>query len=349
MRIISCMSGTSLDGLDIAFCEFSSSNHNIEYKILNSKTIDYSKEWKSRFESATELSGLDLSILDHEFGVLTGNYINQFIQENNITDIDFIASHGHTIFHQPERQFTLQIGNGVKIASLTNIPVINDFRSLDVSLNGQGAPLVPVGDKLLFRGYDYCLNLGGFSNVSYQYKDTRIAFDISPVNIVLNHFAEKLGLAYDNAGNLGRKGKVIDALLEQLNQLDYYSSAHPKSLGKEWISKTFLPIIYEKEYPIYNILRTIYEHISFQIGRILSSPNSRTLVTGGGVFNSFLMELIEKKSTSEIVIPSPEIINYKEALIFGLLAYLRAENKTNILKSVTGASRDSCSGNIIYP
>lgn len=343
------MSGTSLDGLDIIFCEFSSLNHKIDYKILNYKTFEYSKEWKSKFENATELSGLELSLLDHKFGKLTANYIHEFIHENNINNIDFIASHGHTIFHQPERQFTLQVGNAIEIASLTNLPVINDFRSLDVSLYGQGAPLVPIGDKLLFGEYDYCLNLGGFSNISYQSKNERIAFDISPANIVLNYYSEKLGIAYDNSGEFGRKGSIIEHLLQQLNQLDYYSSTAPKSLGKEWLMQEFLPIIQENEYDIYDILRTLYEHISVQISKILRHKKSSTLVTGGGAFNSFLMELIQEKSISKIVIPKPEIINYKEAIIFGLLGFLRVRNKNNVLKSVTGASRDSCSGNIIYP
>ncbi len=346
MRIIGCMSGTSLDGLDIALCEFEKNNNIFSFKIHEAITFEYPSDWKDKLRNAPNLSGLDLSLLDNDFGTLTGNFIKQFINDNQLRDIDYIASHGHTVFHQPEKSFTLQIGSGVNIATLTQITTINDFRSKDVSLNGQGAPLVPIGDKLLFPDYDYCLNLGGFSNVSFEDNGQRIAFDIAPANLILNYYSEKLGFDFDESGKLGRSGSIIQSLLSELNKLSYYRKNFPKSLGKEWLDSEFIPLI-SKNLNINDILRTLYEHISIQIASVLKKENSKTLVTGGGAFNSFLIERIKKHSVSEIIIPDNRTINFKEALIFAFLAYLRVNNITNVLKSVTGANHDSCSGNII--
>ncbi len=342
------MSGTSLDGLDLALCDFSSQNNKISFNIIESITYQYTPEWKENLKNANQLSGFKLNLLNKNFGILTGEFINQFIKEYSLTNIDYIASHGHTVFHQPEQQFTLQIGSGIDIATTTNLPIINDFRSLDVSLNGQGAPLVPIGDKLLFAEYDYCLNLGGFSNVSFDNKNQRIAFDIGPANLALNYYAEKLGFEFDMNGKLGQEGKINNNLLSKLNQLPYYKQPHPKSLGKEWLDKEFIPLISDNISTI-DILRTIYEHIAIQIGKVLTNENSKTLVTGGGALNLFLISLIRKYSTSNIIIPEKRIIDFKEALIFAFLGFLRIKKQTNVLKSVTGASRDSCSGNLIFP
>ena len=348
MKLIACMSGTSLDGLDLVFCEFLEHNHHIDFNILESITYNYTPNWKERLANADSLSGLELSILDKDFGQLTGQFINQFIETCRIKGIDYIASHGHTVFHQPEQNLSLQIGSGVEIAQSTNLPVINDFRSLDVALNGQGAPLVPIGDRLLFSEYEYCLNLGGFSNVSFDKDGQRIAFDIAPVNLLLNYFAQKLGFEFDKNGELGEKGHIDHNLLETLNQLPFYKQAPPKSLGKEWLIETVFPIIPNALNPS-DILRTLYEHIAIQIASVLTQKNSKTLVTGGGAFNTFLISRIRHYSTSDLIIPEQTIIEFKEALIFGLLGYLRVNKMVNVLKSVTGASRDSCSGTLIYP
>lgn len=348
MKIIGCMSGTSLDGLDLAFCEFSGHAPRIEFKIISAKTFRYHKEWKNRLKNADQLSGLDLQLLDQSFGAFTGELINQFIQEFSITHVDYIASHGHTIFHRPELNFTLQIGSGLKIAKVTNIPTIYDFRTIDVLKNGQGAPLVPIGDELLFHQYQYCLNLGGFSNISFHKNGERLAFDISPANLILNYFAEQLGHEYDKNGALGEKGQIDDELLKQLNRLSYYEQMPPKSLGKEWLEREFMPLI-DLAIPVLDIIRTLYEHIGFQIGKVLSMENSQTLVTGGGAFNSFLMGRIQHYSKSQLIILDNELVNFKEALIFAFLGYLRVNQQVNILKTVTGADSNSCSGIIALP
>lgn len=347
MKIIGCMSGTSLDGLDLALCEFTPKKEDLSFKILNAKTYEYPSIWKKKLKNAHLITGLELSQLDVDYGNYLGQTILEFIQEFQITDIQYIASHGHTVFHQPKNGLTLQIGNGVNIATKTGITVINDFRSLDVSLGGQGAPLVPIGDDLLFSDYNYCVNLGGFSNLSYKYKNQRMAFDISPANLVLNKYAELLGSDYDLGGQWGRSGKILPDLLDQLNGLQYYQQAFPKSLGREWLEQEFYPLL-PNHRNTKDILRTLYEHISIQIGSVLNRHNSTTLITGGGALNDFLIELIQKHSNSAIVIPDQKTIDFKEALVFALLAYLRVNNKINVLKSVTGANKDSCSGNIIY-
>jgi anhydro-N-acetylmuramic acid kinase len=254
-----------------------------------------------------------------------------------------IASHGHTIFHQPEKGFTFQLGNGASIAAETGIPTVADFRTGDVALGGQGAPLVPVGDKLLFSDYESCLNLGGFANISFDQHGKRIAFDICPVNFILNDLAQKSGWPYDTGGELGRSGNMNRELLEQLNQLAFYRQSPPKSLGREWMNHYFMPLMAADEIPLNDQLRTAYEHIAIQISNA-SPVHGKMLVTGGGAFNTFLIERLKHHLKCEIVIPHAEIIQFKEALVFAFLGLLRFMGEINCYASVTGARRDSSAG-----
>lgn len=341
------MSGTSLDGIDLVYVQFNKNDYK-NFSILEAETIPYTDEWKNKLKSAIDFSKENLKNLDIEYGQLLGKEINSFIEVNNIKNIDFIASHGHTILHQPENGITLQIGNGKVISEITNQKVICDFRTQDVNFGGQGAPLVPIGDELLFSNFDYCVNLGGFANVSFKQNNKRIAFDICPVNIVLNHYVSKLGFGYDNEGKIASSGKINRELLEKLNTLNFYKKSAPKSLGFEWVQKEIFPLIDRLENDIPTILRTFVEHSAIQIGTIISH-NKSVLITGGGVFNSFLMERIEFYSNNKIEIQSNKLINYKEALIFAFLGLLRVDNQVNCLKSVTGASIDHSSGVIFNP
>lgn len=342
-KAIGIMSGTSLDGLDIVLCEFSLQSK-WNFSILKSKTIDYSNEWKEKLFNAPNLSGLDLIILHKQFGQYIGESVLAFLK-NTDYKIDLIASHGHTVFHQPEKKLTLQIGDGNEIASTTGIKTISDFRSMDIALGGQGAPLVPIGDKLLFAEYDYCINIGGFANISFDKNDIRFAYDICPANIVLNSLANELGYAFDKGGKLGRTGEINSKLLKELNNIDYYNKRYPKSLGKEWLDISFTPILNTFKISLEDQIRTIYEHIAHQITNSLPNDNKyKTLITGGGAFNEFIVELIKQKTKSQIIIPDNTIIEYKEALIFAFLGVLKLENKVNCLSSVTGAKRDSSSG-----
>ena len=355
IKAVGLMSGTSLDGLDLVAVKFWQTSEKWQFKIEAAETLEYSAEWKSRLKNAPELSGEELIQLHTEYGRFLGSETKRFIAQNHFQP-DIVASHGHTIFHQPEKGFTFQVGSGYEIATVTGISTIADFRSGDVALGGQGAPLVPVGDRLLFSAYEYCLNLGGFANISFEKNGERVAFDICPVNMVLNHFAEKQGFAFDKNGEMGRKGKVNTELQHKLNQLDFYLSEPPKSLGREWVEKVFMPVLNDFEITEEDKLRTIYEHIAQQIAGTIGGGEGegkgegegggggKMLVTGGGAFNAFLFELISGKTSVELVIPVNEIINFKEALIFAFLGVLKYRGEINCLASVTGAKWDSSVG-----
>ncbi len=342
---IGLMSGTSLDGLDICYAKFQNIT-NWEFEILKTETIPYSIEWKNRLQNAILLSAEDLLALDKEYGFYLGEKTQEFISKNNIADLDFIASHGHTVFHQPQRKFTLQIGDGRAIKLTTKKPVIYDFRSQDVLMGGNGAPLVPIGDELLFSQYDACLNLGGFSNISLQKNHQRIAFDISPVNVVLNYFAEKLGKNYDENGDFARNGAINFKILEELNALTFYQKPAPKSLGVEFVNSEIFPLL--KDETPENIIATFTEHIAEQIAKVFNDNQLKTvLVTGGGTFNTYLLEKIREKSQTELIVPDENIINFKEALIFAFMGVLRLRNEANVLCSATGSSENHCSGILV--
>ncbi|HRX12958.1 MAG TPA: anhydro-N-acetylmuramic acid kinase [Draconibacterium sp.] len=345
IKAVGLMSGTSLDGLDLAAVEFWQTDAKWEFEIISARTISYSSNWTNKLSNAPTLSGDKLIELHTKYGRFLGTETKRFINETGFQP-DLIASHGHTVFHQPESGFTFQVGNGADIAAIAGITTISDFRTSDVALGGQGAPLVPVGDKLLFSDYKYCLNLGGFANISYEENSRRIAFDICPVNLILNHFAEKQGFQFDKNGELGKSGKLEIKLLEKLNQIDFYQEQPPKSLAREWVEQVFMPVINNSEISDNDKLRTVYEHIARQITRI-STGSGKMLVTGGGAFNSFLIERIKSLTNVEIVIPSNEIVNFKEALIFAFLGVLKICGHNNCLSSVTGAKHDHSSG-VVY-
>ncbi len=347
VKIIGLMSGTSLDGLDIVYVEFDVENYE-NFKILYSETTSYTNKWKGKLASAIGFSKNELQQIDIEYGHLLAVRVADFIKKNAIKEIDFIASHGHTILHQPDKGVTLQIGNGQVLSSKTNCKVICDFRTQDVLFGGQGAPLVPIGDEMLFPEFDACLNLGGFANVSFKENDKRIAFDVCPVNIVLNYYVKNLGLEYDDAGFIASTGTINKQLLTDLNQLEFYQKKHPKSLGLEWVKEEIFPLIDSSKFDVKDVLKTVVEHVAFQVAKSTKGQR-KILVTGGGVFNTFLMDRIRFYSKSKIVIPTSKIIDYKEALIFAFLGLLRSVNQVNCLSSVTGAKEDHSSGVLFSP
>ncbi len=345
-KIIGVMSGTSLDGIDVAELVFSESEGNIQFEILKAQTIPYDSDWIKKLSNSINYSQAELKILNQDYTEVLGNTIKKFISANNIQNITAVASHGHTVLHQPQNGITLQIGNLPEIAQIIGQKVVCDFRTQDVHYKGQGAPLVPIGDQLLFPEYDYCLNLGGFSNISFEKNGRRIAYDICAVNTVLNFYALKLGFYYDDKGQISESGTYDTALFNQLNSLDFYRQKHPKSLGYEFIKSDIFPIT--ENYMTKTVLRTFTEHIAYQISINIENENSKLLITGGGAYNEFLINRIKHYlPKTEIIIPCPELIEYKEALIFGLLGYLRLKNQINVLSSVTGATHDHCSG-VIY-
>ena len=342
-HIIGLMSGTSLDGLDIVKCRFQK-HKNWSYKIEKCHTITYSNYWTSKLRNLHTKSGKDIAKANIEYGALLGNITSEYIQTHNLK-CDYIASHGHTILHRPDLGYTLQIGDGATISNITNITTINNFRELDLSLGGQGAPLVPIGDLLLFPQYKYCLNLGGFSNISEKSKNGGIiAFDICPVNIVLNYLSKKKGRDFDDMGNIAKSGIIRGDLLKILNDIPFYRCSPPKSLGREWVEESIFPILKKHESSIKDKMRTFCEHIAVQISKNLQ--NDLVLITGGGAFNKYLISRINHWSNSKIIIPNKDLVNYKESLIFALLGILRIRNENNCLSSVTGAKKDCVGGDI---
>ena len=339
--IIGLMSGTSLDGLDIAYVKFLP-NDLSNFEIIHAETIPYSQKWYDLLKNAFKIKASEFAKLDADYGIFLGNQVNKFIQKHHISHVDLIASHGQTVFHRPEQGYTTQIGNGAHINAITKIKTICDFRTQDVALNGQGAPLVPIGDRLLFSQYDYCLNIGGFANISYEKDKKRIAYDICPTNIVLNHYTNKLGKAYDDGGKIAQSGHISNELLQELNQLTFYKDQQPKSLGWEFVVETIIPIIDKYQLNIPDILTTYVEHMAMQIMQKTRAGNM--LVTGGGAFNNYLVNRMRALGNTEIIIPDKNIIDYKEALIFALLGYLKNINNINILSSVTGSKFDHSSG-----
>ena len=343
-NVIGVMSGTSLDGVDICFCNFSFENYEWKFLIHITETVSYEKNWVSKLSNAHCIAQSELKKLDIEYTYYLSSIILDFISKNKINNIDFISSHGHTIFHQPDKKITYQIGNRVELNKSTNIPVVRDFRVQDVRLGGQGAPLVPVGDLLLFKDFSHCLNLGGFSNISIKSGKSVLAYDICPVNIVLNKYSRLIGFDFDLDGKVSETGKINNNLLKSLNQITYYNSNHPKSLGIEWVENTIFPLIDSYNLSVEDILRTFVEHIAVQISENLKGDDLRILVSGGGVKNKFLMERIKRLSNQNFETISENIIDYKEALIFGFLGVLKIRNENNCLSSVTGASVSHSSG-----
>jgi anhydro-N-acetylmuramic acid kinase len=347
------MSGTSLDGIDIVCTEYIWEENTWRFEILYCKTYKYSKEVTETLKLATQLPAIELIQLDKQLGKLFGECVLQFIEEFliNKQNIHAIASHGHTIFHQPEKGFTYQIGCGTKIALTTNIPVINDFRTKDVLLGGQGAPLVPIGDFQLFSSIaDGFLNIGGISNISYLQEQKIHAYDICPGNLPLNLLINTIGKPYDHQGEIAASGKVNIPLLDALNSLDFYTQNPPKSLGIEWINEQFSPVMKRFEDTLANKLATICAHIGMQIGKITTQQKiKKLLITGGGAHNSHLITCIKANFKGEIIIPNNQIIEFKEAIIFGFLGALYLEKQANCLQDVTGAIRNSCSGVLHLP
>ncbi|HBK83556.1 MAG TPA: anhydro-N-acetylmuramic acid kinase [Flavobacterium sp.] len=345
-NVLGVMSGTSLDGVDIANLSFSNTGK-WYWQILEAETIPYSNDWLVKLKNAVNFSESEIYQLNIDYTHYLADLINNFISTNKLKNIDAICSHGHTVLHKPHLGITLQIGNLPIISNLTHHKVVCDFRVQDINLGGQGAPLVPIGDRMLFYNYDYCINLGGFSNISFEDDFERVAFDISPVNTVLNYFAQQLGYEYDDKGIIAKSGNFNRSLFDNLNAIDYYQKKFPKSLGVEFVNERILTSIRSFQISIPDILNTFSEHIAFQISKVITDKKATLLFTGGGVYNEYLMNRVKYfLPNSTIIIPNSKTIQYKEALIFGFLGVLKLRNEINVLSSVTGASHDHTSGKV---
>jgi len=340
------MSGSSLDGVDIAYCEFFFDTK-WHYKILKAETLPYKECWSQTLMEMPNKSGSELIEYDIKFGKYLGKLTLNFIKKYNIVT-EIISSHGHTIFHEPELGYTFQLGNGHAIAAQTQIKTICDFRIGDIQLGGQGAPLVPIGDELLFSEYDFCINIGGIANISFRANNKRLAFDVCPANQLLNYLSKQLGKPYDDNGDVARQGEINLLLFNKLNNHPYYSLSLPKSMSNQLVTSSFVKIIDESNASVKDKLHTVCKHIAYQISLVTKKYNGKTtLITGGGAHNSFLINSIKSESSQEIIIPNNEIVNYKEALVFAFMGVLRLQNLTNCIASATGATKDSSQG-VIY-
>jgi len=350
LNILGIMSGSSMDGVDLVLCEIGYEDDRYIYNILKGETYDYDDKWRLRLSKLRTQNAMAYAKTDVFYAHYLASLVEDF-KSNTDLKIDLIASHGHTIFHNPEQKLTAQVGDGSTLAALTEIPVVSDFRRGDVAIGGEGAPLVGIGDEHLFREFDFCLNLGGFANISTHKENERIAFDIAACNILTNRLARDLELSYDNRGEIASKGAINYDMLNELNNVDFYRIEGPKSLNRDWISKELWPVVKEfRDLPLEDRMKTIVDHIAFQVGKAvekLSDGNSdgkRLYVTGGGAFNDTLIDHIKSHTEAEVIVPEEDIVNYKEAVIFAFLGYLRMNNVENTAAAATGASRNLVSG-----
>ncbi|HLO37028.1 MAG TPA: anhydro-N-acetylmuramic acid kinase [Lacibacter sp.] len=353
-RTIGLMSGSSLDGLDIVFAEFYENAANWNFEIKAAGCYEYSNEWKERLQNATALSALDYQLLHTDYGHYLGKEVNRFIEENNLHyQVGLIASHGHTTFHVPSKKMTAQLGDGAAIAAETQLPVVTDLRAIDVAFGGQGAPIVPIGEKLLLKDYSLFLNLGGIANISFNDPGKYIAFDVCPANRVLNLITGLVNKEYDAGGQMASLGNVNEELLKKLNAFEYYNQPFPKSLANSFGTDEIFPMLKSFGLPHNDLLRTYVEHIVQQIkfaiadNHKLQTTNHKLLITGGGAFNNFLIERLAAELSPigiEVIVPEENLVKYKEALIMGFIGVLRWRQEYNVLSSVTGAERDSIGG-----
>ena len=344
------MSGSSLDGLDLAFCEFWKENGQWKYRIFAADTLSYEEEWKILLQESFHAEGVKLMENHVSYGKFLGEKATIFLKKHGLKP-DIIASHGHTIFHQPQKGFSFQLGEGQAIATTSGIETISDFRNKDIQLGGQGAPLVPAGDKLLFGEYDYCVNFGGIANISFEENGNRVAYDVCPANQLLNHLSRQMGEPYDKDGRTASLGKMDKPLFDELNAVAFYRQPYPKSLSNEQVAALFIPLLDSADIPLEDKLFTVVKHIAFQIAKAGGNiPGKKMLLTGGGARNSFLVEAIRRECPGkEIYVPNPVLIDFKEALIFAFMGILRKLGETNCFASATGARKDTSTGVIFQP
>jgi anhydro-N-acetylmuramic acid kinase len=361
-RAIGLMSGSSLDGLDIACCDFIFDSDKWSFETTNAEVINYPQELLTEIKALPTAGAKTFWETHTRLGNFFGEQVKNFISRHLVRDINLVSSHGHTVFHFPEKHFTTQIGDGSAIAAQSGLPVVCDFRSMDIACGGQGTPIVPIGDLLLFKGYKFCLNIGGIANISCKLAGSEkniVAFDICAANQVLNALANNLGAAFDAGGKFAQSGKLNDELLNALNQLTYYQMPYPKSLDNSFSSEMVLPILQKSSISTEDKLHTYTEHIAQQLAKHIKTimirekpafnANDKMLVTGGGALNTFLIKRLKMQTGITIEVPSQELIKFKEAIVIAFMGVLRLRNQVNVLKSVTNAYKDTVGGAVYLP
>lgn len=345
-RVLGVMSGSSLDGLDLALCSFQEGQGRWKHAIEDAVTVPFGGDTRGRLMNAMGADGLELARLHRDLGIRIGEESRDFLAGRHV---DLIASHGHTIFHQPAEGLTFQAGCGAHIAAITGRPTACDLRTLDVALGGQGAPLVPMGELLLFPDHRAFLNIGGICNISLHIDGKMTGYDVCIGNQALNELAAEAGMPYDARGATARTGRIMQDLLDQLDALPFHQQPPPRSLGREWFDAAVKPLIADTRIPVADRLRSTVEHIAGQLAHALLPAEGPVLVTGGGAHNSFLAERLAALAKVPVDVPGPKLVDFKEALVFALLGLLRWQGRPNTLAGVTGASRDSSGGALYMP
>jgi len=352
---IGLMSGSSLDGIDLALTTFEVETQPkgelrvLHWEIEKSKTIPYPAQWVSDLQKAPEMSGLELSLLHSKLGNYFGQVVLEFSKETD-SPIDYISSHGHTVFHYPQKKMTLQIGDGAAIAALTGIDVFDNFRLQDIAAGGEGAPLAPIVDAYLFPEIKYTLNLGGIANINIKTANGYLAYDLCGANQILNALSKEAGKEYDENGQIAAKGQIIPKLLRQANQWDYLRLAPPKSLDNRQVQNHTVRLFSSYPSPLEDRMFTAVHHIGYQIAASIH-PHvgfvpEQLLITGGGALNTFLVSVIKEYLSPNIeIIKAPDsLINFKECVLMGLLGLLNIYQLPTTLPSVTGAKWKTVGG-----
>ena len=352
------MSGSSLDGLDIVFVEMEENGGKWNYQVLNATCLPYDTAMQEKLRAAPHLKARELAALDASYGRYIGEKVNEFISANKLEyKVGLIASHGHTVFHEPPH-YTTQIGNGAFISATTSLPVVSDLRTMDVAMGGQGAPIVPMAEFLFYPDFNYFLNIGGIANISYRGEEAYDAFDVCPANRVLNMLAQEAGKSYDKDGIISAGGQLVEVLLDQLNAQEYYWQSYPKSLANEFGTDVIFPLVQSFKLDPKDALRTYVEHIGMQVAesvhqinrkRGVKSQGEKIMVTGGGAFNKFLIERLQfhlNQFEMKVVIPDHQTVEFKEAIAMALLGVLRWREEATVIKTVTGAKQESIGGSL---
>lgn len=369
---VGLMSGTSLDGVDAALVKIHEDEKGrIRYELIHFLTKPFSPGIKEEIEQAISLDQSNVQLicsLNFKLGYELADAVKFVCKEAAfpLEKLDFVASHGQTIWHNPEKMgpfvpSTLQIGESSVIAYETNCQVVSNFRVMDVAAGGQGAPLVSYTDYLLYNDPERNIilqNIGGIANLTYLPKggtvNDIVAFDTGPGNMMLDYIASKyFNVPYDDEGNIARSGHVIPRLLKELMNDPYITKEPPKTTGREYFGTQYVDQIIERypEEKKEDLLATFTHFVAESIGynyMHFVGPVDRVIISGGGSYNTYLVELICANVACEVQVLEAydENSNAKEAIAFALLGYQTLHGRTNNARNATGASKDVILGQI---
>lgn len=374
---IGLMSGTSLDGIDAVISSIEDTQENVQLHIINANTYPYNSEILKKIRQALHdeaSSSRLLCSLNVELAYEYSKCVFAICEESGIDihDVDFIACHGQTIYHITENtnnevRSSLQLGDGSVLANLTNTTVVSNFRTADITVGGQGAPLVPFADYVLFQHNDktrLLQNIGGISNVTCLPKGGSkkevFAFDNGPGNMMIDYAMQKLfNKKYDNNGETAKQGDLISEMFDEILSLEYFNLEPPKSTGRELFGNHYTATILEKykHYSKHDIIATLSHITAFSIADsykkfILSTFTiDEVIISGGGAYNGYLLKLIKSYLDFEDVFILEEFgysSEYKEALAFLILGNETLEFNPSNIKNATGASKDVILGQVSY-